>query len=175
MRRLPVLALALFASACARNAVLEVELTVPGQLVGPARFAVVQFETGEQPFGGDWRSSSDYPGVELASEPQTLAYSVISEDPETVVLVKVSFCTTEDCSAIDDAPDRVPAVWFRLERAFYIGQRTRWERTIDAIPAEAPMDDPGDVVEVGKCEIEGCITAGAETQFCRLSGEHYCE
>ena len=26
-----------------------------------------------------------------------------------------------------------------------------------------------------KCDIEGCITAGGETSFCRLSGEHYCE
>lgn len=173
MRLAALLLLFTLLSACARNAVLEVELTVPAQpATGPARFAVVQFETDQVAFESDWRSSNDYPGAPLAPEPQTLAYSIVSEDPQTVVQVKVSFCTTESCTALpEDAPDRTPAVWYRLERSLFVGQRTRWRPVIDAVPS----DPPEAVIEVDKCEIEGCITATGETSFCRLSGEHYCE
>lgn len=163
---------ALLLGACARDAVLEVELTVPAQPTsGPQRYAVVQFETDQASFEADWRGSNDYPGVELIDEPQTIAYSVISEDPGLVVQVKVSFCTTEACTATDDAPDRAPAVWYRLERSLYVGERTRWSPVIAAVPS----DPPSDVVGVDKCEIAGCIEASAATSFCRLSGEHYCE
>lgn len=163
---------ALLLGACARNAVLEVELTVPAQPTsGPQRYAVVQFETDQASFEADWRGSNDYPGVELIDEPQAIAYSVVSEDPDLVVQVKVSFCTTEACTATDDAPDRAPAVWYRLERSLYVGERTRWRPVIAAVPT----DPPSAVVGVDKCEIEGCIEASAATSFCRLSGEHYCE
>ena len=171
--RLAALALAALATGCARNAVLEIELTVPAQpATGPARYAVLQFEAAPQSFETDWRGANDYPGVALDGEPQMLAYSVVSEDESTIVQMKVLFCTTPDCSALDDAPDRVPSVWYRLERSLYIGERTRWEVIVAAVPA----DPASDAIEVGKCEIEGCIRAtGSETSFCRLSGEHYCE
>lgn len=165
-------ALAVPAAGCARNAVLEVELTVPGQpATGPARYAVAQFEAAPQPFEADWRGSNDHPGRPLDGGPQTLAYSVVSEDASTVVQMKVLFCTTPDCSALEDAPDRVPSLWYRLERSLYIGERTRWDVTVDAVP----QDPASDVIEVDKCAVEGCIRATGETSFCRLSGEHYCE
>ena len=164
--------LSLVASACARNAVLEMEIGVPPQPAGPLRFAVVQVETDAQPFEGDWVSSNDYAGAPLQATPQVVRYSVVSEDPDTVVQVKVSFCTTEDCSALEDAADRTPGLWYRLERSLYIGQRTRWSPVIDAVPADPPVEP----IEVDKCAIEGCIRAdGSETSFCRLSGEHFCE
>jgi hypothetical protein len=168
-----IAALALLATACARNAVLEVELELPPQpAAGEPRYAVVQFESQPRSFEEDWRGANDHAGTALAAEPVSVAYSVIAEDPSTVVQVKVLFCTTPDCSAIDDAPDRVPGLWYRLERSLYVGERTRWRQTIAAVPT----DPPAATIEVDKCEVEGCIRAGAsETTFCRLSGAHYCE
>lgn len=165
-------ALALVTTACARNAALEVELTLPPQPAGATRYAVVQFESEPRSFEADWRGANDYPGTLLTTEAQTVSYSVLSEEPSTVVQVKVLFCTTPDCSAIEDAPDRAPGLWYRLERSLYVGERTRWRATIDAVPP----DPPTDAAEIDKCEIEGCIRAGAtDTTFCRLSGDHYCE
>lgn len=154
---------------CARNAILEVEIELPA---GPSdRYAVVQFETGDVAFDAVWRRPEEYPGTQLGA-PQTVAYSVISEDETTEVRMKVSFCTTPDCSGLDDAPDRVPALWYEFPRALYVGERTRWT----AIVASLPTDPPAAPTEVDRCEIEGCIDApDSTTTFCRLSGEHYCD
>ncbi len=171
MRAWP-LAIALLGTACARNAVLEVELTVPPQPAGPPRFVVVQFETDDVGFEEDWRRSESYPGAPLGTEAEVLRYSVVSEDPSTVVLVKVHFCVSEDCSALEDARDRVPAIWYRLERSLYVGERTTWREEIAAVP----LDPPSGATIVEKCAIEGCISTGsAASSFCRLSGAHYCE
>lgn len=160
------------ASACARNGALEIELALPAQPAeAPPLFAVLQLETGDESFERAWVSSDAYPGVPLGDDVQSARYSVLSEDPELVVLVKVLFCRTETCSAIEDAPDRAPAVWYRLARSLYVGQRTWWRPAIEAVP-EGPPNEP---IAVGKCEIEGCIRASAETTFCRLSGAHFCE
>lgn len=173
VRTLYPVALALLTIACARNAALEIELTVPAQPAGsPQRYAVVQFETDAEPFESVWQSNADHPGAELTGEPQLIHYTVLSENPDSVVQMKVLFCQTPTCTAIEDAPDRTPAVWYSLERSLYIGARTRWRPVIQAIPSDPPTAP----VEVGKCEIEGCIHGGAPgSTFCRLSGEHYCE
>jgi len=154
---------------CTRDGILEVEVELPA---GPTdRYAVVQFETGEVPFDAVWARADEYPGTQLGA-PQTVAYSVIGESDSTVIRMKVSFCTTPDCSGLDDAPDRVPALWYEFPRALYIGERTRWTALIDTLPADPP-DAP---TEIDRCEIEGCIDApDSTTTFCRLSGEHYCE
>ncbi len=155
---------------CARNAILEVEVELPP---GPTdRYAVVQFETGDVAFDAVWARADAFAGTPLTTTPQTIPYSVVSEDASTVIRMKVSFCTTPDCSGIDDAPDRVPALWYQFDRALYIGERTRWTAAITTLPT----DPPEDPVEVDRCEIEGCIDApDSTTTFCRLSGEHYCE
>lgn len=160
----------LLTSACARNAILEVEVELPAG--PPGRFAVVQFETNSTDFDTVWARTDDYAGAELGSSPQAVAFSVISERPDTVVRVKVSFCTTADCSGIDDAPDRVPALWYELERSLYVGERTAWRVVI----ATLPIDPPSEPILVDACEIAGCIEApDTVTRFCRLDGRHYCE
>lgn len=154
---------------CARNAILEVEVELPA---GPSdRYAVVQFETGDVAFDAVWARADAFAGTQLGAA-QSVSYSVVSEDPNTVIRMKVSFCTTPDCSGIDDAPDRVPALWYEFEGALYIGERTRWTAVIDALPT----DPPDASIEIDRCEIEGCIDApDSTTTFCRLSGEHYCQ
>lgn len=167
-QRLAIACLGLAAlSGCARNAVLEVELDLPP---GPTdRFAVVQFETADG-FDSTWLAQ--YPGTPLGSGRQTVEYSLITESPNERLRVKVNFCTTPDCTGLDDTFDRAPAVWYELERSFYIGERTRWVVTIDTLP----IDPPSAPMSVGRCQIQGCIEAtGTTTTFCRLDGTHYCE
>jgi hypothetical protein len=169
-RRLALGLAALLGLGCARNAVLEVTVELPA---GPAdRFAVVQFETDATDFDTVWARTDDYAGTALGTTPQSVDFSVVSETPETRVRMKVSFCTTADCSGIDDAPDRVPAVWYELERSLYVGRRTQWTATIDTLP----IDPPDVPIDVGRCEIAGCIEAPETvSHFCRLDGRHYCE
>lgn len=168
-RLVPWLALVVL-SACARNAILEVEIDLPP---GPMdRYAVVQFETGTTPFDTVWARTDEYPGTRLSAMAQRVSFSVVSESPDTQVRVKVSFCTTPDCSGIDDAPDRVPAVWYEIERSLYIGARTQWRARI----ATVPTDPPSGPIAVGRCEVAGCIEAPETVSyFCRLDGRHYCE
>ena len=160
----------LFAFGCARNSVLEVVVDLPAGPVG--RYAVVQFENQDAEFTAAWRRTDAWPGTALTAERQTAQYSVVSEAVGTRVRVKINFCTTADCSALDDAPDRVPAVWYELERAFYRGRQTRWQLTIPS----APIDPPAAAVMVERCEIAGCISAPSSTEsFCRFDGTHFCE
>ena len=165
--------LCLITCGCARNAVFEVDLTVPALPEGMQRFVVVDVETGDVAFEDDWRSGART-GTPIGAMPQTLHYSVVSENPETVVQMKVQLCVSANCSALEDAPDRVSTVGYRFERVFYVGQRTRWRTEL---PLDAPV--PGATatpIEVGRCEIEGCIEGSGDTSFCRLTtGEHYCE
>lgn len=162
--------MALAFAGCARNAVLEIDVDLPPGATD--RYAVVQFETGDVAFDSVWRRPDEYAGTALTAERQTVSYSVISESADTHVRMKVSFCTTPDCSGIEDSIDRVPAVWFDLPRSLYIGQRTRWTAVIDTLP----IDPPTMPIAVDRCDIEGCIDAtGSTTTFCRLDGRHYCE
>ena len=155
---------------CARNAVLEIDFDLPPAPVG--RYAVVQFENQDAEFTAAWLRTGAYPGTPLGAERQSVTYSVISETMDARVRVKVNFCTTPDCTAIDDAPDRVPAVWFEIERAFYVGRHTRWHVTIPT----APIDPPDEAIEIERCTIAGCVQAPESTEsYCRFDGTHFCE
>lgn len=163
--------LAILSVGCARNAILEVDVELPA---GPTdRYAVVQFENGDAEYLEGWESDSDYPGTPLlADEPQTVSYSVVTESSDPHLRMRVAFCITPDCTDVDDSPIRVPGVWYDLPVAFYIGHRTRWTATIDAVPPAPPTE----AVVIDRCAIEGCIEApDGEVYFCRLDGRHYCE
>lgn len=168
--RVVVLLSAVLLASCARDAILEVHVALPA---GPAnRYALVQFETSDADFTTAWARTAEYPGTQLGAAARTVDYSVITESPETRLRMKVSFCTTADCSGIDDAPDRVPAVWYQFDRAFYIGQRTSYTATI----ATVPLNPPTAPTMVDRCSIAGCVDAvGTTTNFCRIDGRHYCE
>ena len=160
----------LFALGCARNAVLELEIDLPP---GPtSRYAVVQFENQDSEFTASWGRTGSWAGTPLTASRQTVRYSVVTEAVQNRVRIKVNFCTTADCSAIDDAPDRVPALWYELERAFYRGRETHWLLTVMA----PPIDPPAAAIEVTRCEIAGCISAPPSTgNYCRFDGTHFCE
>jgi hypothetical protein len=167
------LLLAVPLASCARNAVLEVEITLPPQPAGESqRYAVVQFATEPQEFEADWAGNGEFEGVALGEAPSRTRFSIVTETDTTVVLVKVLFCRNPTCDVLEDDPRLTPAAWYRLERSFYLGARTRWSPEITEVPAGPDMAPE----LVDKCEIEGCIRAGsADSNFCRLSGEHFCE
>ena len=169
-----LIVLGLGLAGCARNAVFEVDLTIPPQTPGEPLFALVQVENGSVLFEDDWQSGSRE-GIPLTGSTQTLHYSIVTEDPTTVVQLKVRFCVSSFCDSLPaDDPARGRTVGYRFERAFYVGERTRWRGTIATLPDPAG-GTPTAPIEIGRCEVEGCIQGAGATSFCRLSGEHFCE
>lgn len=178
---------AALAAGCADNAILEVTLDLPpsGALVvdggvvdaGPMparRYAFVQIRrAAEFDHAVAW-SGTDPETIELDPTERTIAdYSVVSTDEATDVHVKVQFCVHPQCISPEDmAVPSAPAVWYALEHPFYIGKRTFWDARIDVIPG--PASPTMEVLQVGKCEIEGCIS-GVTDDFCRIDGRHWCE
>ena len=133
-------------------------------------YAHVQVERGEADFESDWAGTSDRDGERLTAEPMTVTYSILTEDIMSPLLVKVRFCTLPRCAGEPDAPHR----WYRFERAFHRGRITRWSTTIASVPGA----DPCRVVEVGRCEVQGCVDVSPDDRpisFCRPDGSHFCE
>lgn len=160
---------ALLVGGCARNSVLEIELTVPAQPAGtPNLYAVAVFVPGVFEIGtGSVPIDSQYPGAALLGMPRQLPYSVISERADGQLVMVVFFCRSTTCR--DEDMTAIPQVWFEFERGTYIGQRTRWSGEIVAVPAASSSE----VVCVDRCEVEGCIEG--QGWFCREDGSHYCQ
>lgn len=163
------LALSLSLSGCARNAILEVELTLP---VAPdpasSLYAVIMVVDDEHDFDSV-NIEPQHSGTLLTGDPQTIAFSVMTERADGAMRMVVYFCPNTVCAG-GDVP-RLPQVRYRFERATYIGRRTRFRAVIDAVP-EAASTYPENCVD--RCSIEGCIE-GSGT-FCRTDdGTHYCQ
>lgn len=168
MRRLVVagVALALVSSGCARNGVLEVELTLPPLPATETElYAVPYFRTGEFTFDAQLVDPS-FDGTLLSDTVQEVAYSVDTERVDGSLRLAVVFCERAGCDGEDTM--NLPQVWYDFEHATYIGQRTRWTAVIDEVPAGRPTD----ATCVDRCEIEGCIAGSGS--FCRADGTHFC-
>jgi hypothetical protein len=155
---------------CVQNAALELELTLPpGPTAGAPVYALIQPRRSTDPFEDEWRASDDPEALELAPGEPTLDHiSVLSQDDTIDLHLKVRFCSTPTCSVIED--DGAPESRFSLEHPFYIGKRTFWSASIDAIPTMT-----GAVTEVDKCVIRGCIE-GILGSYCRDGTDrHVCE
>lgn len=158
---------ALLAGGCARNAALEIELTVPARPAGsPELYVVAMFLTGDFDFSSV-AVDPEYPGTALTDGSQQLRYSVITERPDGHVRMVVFFCESTTCR--DEDPSTIPQAWFDFERGTYIGQRTRWSGEILAVPTTRPTAPTC----VDRCEVEGCIEG--QGWFCRDDGSHYCQ
>jgi len=162
-----LLAVSAVLPACARNAALEIELTVPARpAMGPELYAVAIFMTGDFDFDSVAIDPA-YSGTALTSAPQQLRYSVLSERPDGRVRMVMFFCETPSCRGED--PSTLPQSWYEFERASYVGERTRWAGAIPVLPTGRPTA----AVCVDRCEVEGCI--GGDGSFCRMDGTHYCQ
>ncbi len=159
--------------------VLEVELTLPP---APApelgAFASIQFrpdrllaslEDQKFPFDSRWIDTDDLPGIPLAPGEDLVEHiSVMAEEVDTDLRIKVRFCASRDCT--DPLDDAAPEVWFALERPLYGGATTYWSARItegQAVVAPAPID-------VSKCDIEGC-QGMRPSPYCDERRQHYCD
>lgn len=173
IRALRVVALvATLGTGCARNADLELTLTLPPQPTGAATFAYVQFERPPVAFGSEWAGTTDLDGIRLASEPLDVTYSVLTEDVASPLRVKVRFCRSARCVGEPDAG----AIWYELEQPFHRGQRTHWSRVIVSVPPRGTAPCAAEVID--RCAIRGCVTVFPPIdpiRFCRADGTHFCE
>lgn len=168
-----VLALALVG--CAENAVLEVELTLPAQpATGAPLFAYVQARSAVVvSFEEAWAGTDAVEGRALEDGVSALPFSVVAGGASFArqLGIRVRFCASRDCTGLGD--DRAPEVRYRVERAFYQGQRTRLALVIDPVPP-APPATGAPIDEIDKCEVEGC-TSGSTSTYCFMNGHHFCE
>jgi hypothetical protein len=166
-----VLALALVG--CAENAVLEVELTLPAQpSTGDPLFAYVQARSADVvSFDEAWAGTDAVEGRALDTTVSTLPFSVVAGGASFTrqLGIRVRFCVTSDCTGLHD--DQAPEVRYRIERAFYQGRRTRLSRVIAPVP---PSGVVAPIVEIDKCDVEGC-TSGSTSTYCFMNGHHFCE
>jgi hypothetical protein len=95
----------------------------------------------------------------------------------------VRFCSDPNCAGATDDIEKTPEAWLRIERAFYIGKRTKYRWAICSTdPADLPVTNECTPVAVGaartetlvtKCKIEGC-RPGSATSSC-TGDKHFCE
>ena len=156
----------LLVSGCARNAALEIALTLPPQPPGPALYAVVMFVSGDFDFTSV-PIDPEYEGVQLDTAPSQVEFSVLSERPDGHLKMVVFFCRSTSCR--DEDSTAIPQVWFDFERGTYIGHRTSWSDEILEVPAIGAEE----VRCVDRCDVEGCIDGTG--WFCRDDGSHYCQ
>jgi hypothetical protein len=171
--RFLAVALVVLLSACAENAVLEVELTLPAQPTGAPLFAYVQVRSADVvSFDEAWAGTDAVEGRALEDMESVLPFSVVAGGASFTrqLGVRVRFCVSRDCTGLGD--DRAPEVRYRLERAFYQGQRTRIALMIDTLPPPTPPAPA--IMEIDKCSVEGCAM-GSTTTYCFLNGHHFCE
>ncbi len=158
---------------CARNAFLEIELRLPGVENG-LRYVSTQVRDPGFAFSVNWDRSGDPAPVDL-QDVDVENLSVESKDESKDIHIKVLFCTDPNCT---DANTNTPQFWFAVEHPFYIGERTRWTRTLTsptAPPTEEPQ--PGKDTYIDKCEVQGCAGGSTSvTNFCVGStNTHFCE
>lgn len=160
----------MMSAGCAQSGVLELQLMLPPLPAGETEAIFAQVlvrRSTDHPFDLDWEGGDAF-GLELGAEPRLDQVSVIGADPAVDLHIKVRFCRSPTCDAVDDAD--APEVWVALAHPFYIGRRTAWATCIDSVPTTVPIE----AVEVDRCDIRGCVS-GASATYCAGSGEHFCE
>lgn len=151
--------LALLASACAENAVLELQVQLPAAPSGGPWYAQTQVRRAAgNGFDAVWMGS-DPRTTELGPTPQWDCVSVQSGDETIDLNVRVRFCHEDDCLGFGD--DTAPERRFTIERPFYIGRRTYWSTTILSVPQCTADTD----CAVGRC-IDGQCGCALDADCC---------
>lgn len=156
---------------CARNGVLEVQLTLPPNPPAPEPqyYAVVTMEDGDANLANAPIDGSN-PGTALSRGMSTVvSYSILAERFDTDTQLQVAFCRSANCASDDLA--MVSRKIYHFEHPFYRGRRTRWAGEITAIPA---LGEPSECVD--RCFTFGCVEPDNATgDHCRRDGSHQCE
>jgi len=169
MRNVHLFLFALFtlpAAACGGDAdvtaSLELRVDLPAA-AGSAAHALVEVARDGAPF--DLFEAEPLASVPLGSARSEDAISVVTADATPDLKVRVRFCAAAGCIGEDAAP----AQRFQLRDPFYTG-----ERTFHRIFAEDPAIDVPDPIEVGRCQIRGCVESDLSS-YCDTTGMHFCE
>ncbi|HHH30471.1 MAG TPA: hypothetical protein ENK57_19310 [Polyangiaceae bacterium] len=178
------LALLLLGTAgCARNAILEVEITLPPR-AGEAQYALIELnpdELGDMPFEVQWAAVPLEP-LALGDAPVSTSVSVIAEGYAGDALLRIRFCRSPDCAEILPPSDPQQEVRYRIERPFYTGARTRVNLMVPLpSPAPAPRgcvevvtSEPTYLCTVERCAVQGCASGDVVSNYC-IADRHYCE
>jgi len=204
MRRIALIALIALSAGCTQNAFFELQIELPGAPAEDPESWYAQIQVRDQTghaFDVNWMGG-DLPTVPLTSAARWECISVQSLDASVSLNVRVRFCRDPRCLAFEDstAPERL----YSFETPFYVGARTYYRVQVPEIPI-CPTGDcvgtPGTcsagrctctadadcgggfrcepgvgcVLEVGRCEIEGCIEGGISNFCSTTTGEHFCE
>lgn len=175
----------LLLAGCARNAVLELSVTLPAA-TDQVRFAFVEVsedDLGDDPFAVQW-APSGLTAIPLGTAPEVYPVSIVSSGFRGDALVRVSFCADEDCAAAGPPGDPLVEVRTRIESPLYTGAATSVALSLDgvlgagdAFPAGCVLESTGVVgCLIERCRVAGC-SVGTGREFCidGLSGAHFCE
>ncbi len=154
---------------CAQNAILELTLDLPAQPTGAPLLVQVQARTAERvDFDESWAGTEPVSGLALADDPSTRTVSIVGgEDLTRELGIRIRFCREAECTGLGD--DRAPEARFLVERAFYLGHRTRLRLEIPEVPSAPPSP-----TTIARCRVEGCL-AGTTSTYCSLDGRHFCD
>lgn len=185
MTRRVLLAFAILASGCARNAILELELDLPLQPSGSAPlYAVVQVQS-QGSFDQVWddvplqgqplstictRPDPPIPCHDRMLDPAcSEVISIVAGDGAITepLSIRVRFCSDPTCSGPGDST--APEQRIEIERAFYVGHYTQARVCFDEVPAAT---DPEPEI-IDRCEVR--CREGTSMLQCRLDGTHFCE
>jgi hypothetical protein len=152
-------ALALLATGCAQNAILELQVDLPPAPLpsdGGSWFAQVQVRrASDHPFDIPWMGGEDQV-FELGDTRQWGCISVVSGSQELDLHLRVRFCRAEDCLDLLDGTPRERL--YTLEHPLYIGRHTYYRITdIGEVPDCATDGDCGGI---GAC-ISGVCGCGS--------------
>ncbi len=165
---------ALLCSACAQNAVLDLDVELPaaGTLAGstPIEAVTVQLDSDTADFDSDWAAGLPRQTVSLDATRTTLQLSVLAQPDhvERSLALRVYYCTS--LAACEATPVEAQAeLRVVMPRAFYRGVATRYR-----LVASSPPDGttPG-VLEVDPCDVAGCRD-GEMASWCE-GGVHLCD
>jgi hypothetical protein len=170
MKRLAPLSLVLTLFAgCASDGVLELTLDLPPAPTVDRVFVFTQArDATDNPILDEWRDDADLDGLQLGDARMEDHISLRSARGGIDVNVKLSFCSTARCTALEDST--APQLLYTLTTPVYVGQRTSYTITV----ASAPTTRDPSVTVVDKCDIAGCV-GGELRSYCSPDGAHFCE
>ena len=184
--RVLVAVLVLSTLGCARNAILELDVTIPAQaIVDGRRYALVEVADGVSAFDDDAFLQGEESIEVSTTETRTARFAVMGTSAATEVRVRVRYCVAPRCDDIemDVRPFMEgvrPGYRYVFERAFYVGRVTSYEIDVDPLSAGTESAVPETIC---RCAVAGCV-GRTTTSYCRLSADpcnddpantHFCE
>lgn len=159
-----LLLVGLFASGCARNGVLEIDVSIDD--IGYSSDDALLFlsaqvrpegAAGETDFSGDFDGAAAVQAVALSPSAgdTALRFDIDAGDPGATpyLALRVLVCSSASCAA----ESVVGEAWFELEQPFYVGESTSMSLRLPSIPRCRTCDDACDVGGTEICDAGRCV------------------